>query len=76
MLDNQQSSLFTELTASEEESLSGGGWWSDVKDWVKDKAKPIAIGVGVAIGVVAVLTGGQPTGSVGDPTMAGGKWNY
>jgi hypothetical protein len=74
MLDNQQTPLFTELTPSEEESFSGGGWWSDVKNWVKDKAKYVGIGVGVGLGGLALFTGGQPTGKYGDPTWVGGKW--
>ena len=41
-------SLFTELSLTEEETLSGGGFFKNVGRWFKKSWGTVAVGVGVA----------------------------
>lgn len=83
MEDNQQSlhcieitdlsDVFIEISDSDAESISGGWGWPN---WA-------SVAVGVAVGVVAVLTGGSATGyhnadgDISDDfSGAGGEWNF
>ena len=38
---HQQSALFTELSPEEEQFISGGGWWTDLKHYASSTAKKI-----------------------------------
>ncbi len=62
--DGEQSQLFTELTLSEQEDLSGGWGWPS---WKQVKAAGVA--TSMVGGVISLIPGGQAIG--GGVTSAG-----
>ena len=48
-----------------------------VGNTISNNIKPISIGVGIGLGILAILTGGGPSGQRTDGgAIAGGHWNF